>query len=412
MDIAEIINKKTRLDEEIKQLHSMTIKNQQYENHVVEVLSNTSSYLSKIESQFKKGVSLTKSDKYVLTLAISMQMLRLYLLPNHLKKFEENKRVKHNDPEIKNRLAQKANSFIETKKKSGWEVVKSTKNYPTWEEIILGNHGVGYDKTAGSKDFGLNMHGPLHRVKTIAHSPSADGWFFGIANILSNTITVTPEFKLGETENKTFSLLAVRSFQIENGRWSYEIPTYNLCTDSVLHNALESISEDNKRLFAASFAHANHIYSDKYTVEGLPIPYLSMINADKAFELYKSEYDWLDLQYDIKKNISSAVVTQLINKLISLIHFCFFNPQNDNMELFAARTRKIILISNLIATGADTIKTAIRISAKDKNALRDFDWGSTVITFIKSIEYYKYVKEIKDEFIFNEYKRIINNLNY
>ena len=75
------------------------------------------------------------------------------------------------------------------------------------------------------------------------------------------------------------------------------------------------------------------------------------------------------------------------------------------------RTRKIILYSNIIATTSDVVQTAIRAYIGDENAIKDFDLGGFLVTIYRLITDTKYVLKIKEEFIFNEWNRIVESKN-
>lgn len=75
------------------------------------------------------------------------------------------------------------------------------------------------------------------------------------------------------------------------------------------------------------------------------------------------------------------------------------------------RTRKIILYSNIIATTSDVVQTAIRAYIGDKNAIKNFDLGGFLVTIYRLITDTKYILKIKEEFIFNEWNRIVESKN-
>ena len=305
------------------------------EKRVINVLDNSSSILKMLDKKFEEITSLSKKDAKLLFLAVALQLVRIYVLPKYLK-YPDDKRVSHNDESIKNELADKANKYVDEKKnKKKWKVVKG--KYPTWEEIILGEGGVPYDKTQSAQNFSRNMHGRFHRVKALGHDPIL-GWIFGPANILTRTITIAPEYNLGE---KDYMLPLLESYNVAGAEFVSKIPTFAV-GESVFSNALESIEEDKHRLPAAFVAHGNHLYSDKYTPEGLPIPFLSLIDIDSAYKIYQRGYDYLDFKYDMQ----SASISILINQVISLVHLFFYDPNKDcDLKLYTVKTKKIVLYS-------------------------------------------------------------------
>lgn len=418
MDRQEFLKRRKILAQDADLLFSKIEKNSQEEGRVINVLNNASVLLDDIEKDFEKRTSFDKTDVYVLFLSTALQLLRIYVLPKFQKKFEDGNRVTHNDPKIKKELAEKADDYVTRKKANGWTVKKG--KYPTWEDIVRGNTGVGYDKTKGAKDFGIKMHGGLHRVKALGHDPIL-GWIYGVANILTNTITIAPEYLLGEKEHRYMSLLSVKSYQIVTERrgkrietfWGHPISTYfSFSKESVFYNAFESLREDKKRLLAAVFAQGNHLYSDKYTPEGLPVPFLSLIDTDKAFEIYKKGYDWLDFKYDVQMTMTSASIAVMLNNIIELIHLYFYNPNKESdFKLYTVKSHKIVLYSNLLATSSDVIQTAIRSCLNDTNALKTFDLGGFLVTLYRLIKDVHFIRKVKEEFILREWENVIFNVN-
>ena len=71
----------------------------------------------------------------------------------------------------------------------------------------------------------------------------------------------------------------------------------------------------------------------------------------------------------------------------------------------------IILYSNMIATTSDVVQTAIKVYADDENAIKNFDLGGFLVTVYRLITDTKCIQKIKEEFIFNEWDRIIESKN-
>ena len=82
------------------------------------------------------------------------------------------------------------------------------------------------------------MHGGQHRVKTLGHDPIL-GWVFGVANIISDTITICPEYEIGE---KKFRIPYVESYNVDMGSnfcWKEQTPAWN-----IFKNSFESIGSE------------------------------------------------------------------------------------------------------------------------------------------------------------------------
>ena len=342
------------------------------EERVIDVLHNAESILEKLDMTFEERTSLSKTDVSILMLATALQLVRIYCLPKFQEKYLDENRLDHEDDLIKEMEKEEVENYKE--KHKNWESKKSKKGYRSWQEIAF-TIKVPYDATRHSNEgyHERKMHGGQHRVKTLGHDPIL-GWIFGVANIITDTITICPEYILGE---KKLRIPCLESYNVDMRKGAGLCWKDRIATLDVFDNCLDSIKEDKHRLYAALFSQGLHLTSDKYTHLGLPVPFLSLIDSDKAYDIYKDGYDYLDYLYDtqiLRRTLSSASQSIMINMIIGAIHKFFYNPNTDfDKELYNVRTRKIILYSNMIATTSDVVQTAIRAYAGDENAIKNFD---------------------------------------
>lgn len=379
------------------------------EADTVEVLENAPAILDEIDRDFEERTSLRGKDICLLFLGTALQVLRIYLLEKFQDQYPDEDRYDHNAAEVKQMEKDGVKQF--TDKHKDWKTVKSEgKKYRTWQEIAF-TIKVPYDSTSGCGQFlgpQGSMHGGLHRVKTLGHDPVL-GWVFGTANIMTDTITICPEKKLGE---KKLPLPSVQSYTVDLKKFKW---TGRTTTTEVFKGMVESSKEDIHRLYAAIFIQGLHLESDKYTKNGLPVPFLSLLNSDKAYELYQSGYDYLDFEYDtqiLRRTAKSAVLSLLINAAVSAIHNFFYNPEKDgDRRLYAVRTRKVVLYSNLIATSSDLIKTAVNLYMGDVKSARNFDLGGFLITLKRLLTDVEFIEEVKREFISNEWDRMVRGID-
>lgn len=378
------------------------------ERRVINVLHNAKSILDNLDKTFEERTSLTNTDMSILMVATCLQLVRIYLLPKFQDKFSDNDRLDHNDDIIKDMEREEIERYKEKTKE--WKSKKSKKGYRSWQEIAF-TIKVPYDATrhssSGFND--RNMHGGQHRVKTLGHDPIL-GWLFGVANIITDTISISPEFKLGE---KNFRIPYIESYTVDMGSnfcWKDKTATWN-----VFKGSFESISEDRHRLYAALFSQGLHLASDQYTKMGLPIPFLTLIDSDKAYEIYKEGYDYLDYLYDtqiLRRTIKSASKAIMINMLVGALHKFFYNPDKDyNQKLYDVRTRKVIFYSNMIATTSDVVQTAFRAYCGEEHAIANFDIGGFLVTVYRLVTDTTFIMKIKEEFIFKEWDKIIESKN-
>ena len=152
---------------------------------------------------------------------------------------------------------------------------------------------------------------------------------------------------------------------------------------------------DKLNLPAAIFAQALHYKSDIFTKMGLPVPLLSSFNENFASKLYDEHYDALCLARDMKIVGASFIISKVIDIIITLTHG-LFNNDEVSKELYEVRTRKILLISNSIASSSTIINTLI---TKD---LRKLDIGSVLNTIGHLFTDIRFIFKIKEEFIESE----------
>lgn len=377
------------------------------EKRLIKVLGSADEILERLDKTFEEKTALTPTDTKILMLATALQLVRIYLLPK-LEKVSDTPRIDHDDASIKKMQHDEIEKYKAKHAQRGTK--ESKKGYRSWQEIAF-TKKVPYDATrhSGEGFYGINMHGGFHRVKTLGHDPIL-GWVFGVANIISDTITICPEYGTAE---KSFPIPYLMSYKVDMG--SNFCWTERTSTISVFKDCLESISEDKNRLLAAFFAQGLHLKSDKYTKLGLPVPFLTLLDADEAYEIYKGGYDYLDFVNDmrpIKRFVNSASQTMMINSIIGLLHKFFYNPNTDyNQALYDVRTRKIILYSDVIATSSDVLQTAIRASLNDDSAVKNLDFGGLIVTLWRLLSDTKYIMKVKEEFIFNEWDRIVQSEN-
>lgn len=364
----------------------------------VQLYENVDSVLADIDQRFYAASKLDDTDTKFLMLATALQIGRWIILAEISKALDEkikNSRIEHNDKSILSMEKEKRKDFqASIERHFGDEHFKGT-GHRDWTNIVFDS--VPYDITRGSPLFGVNMQGGLHRIHTLGHDPIL-GWLFGTVNILSDTITL----------DKTY---ACRTFNVEMinkpKRWTSETSFVQ-----AFAKAVDSIREDKKRLPAGVFAQALHLESDVFTKLGLPVPVLEAFSTEFAGKLYENGYDTLCLMKDIAVYGVQAVVSVLINMLITLIHGLFYNPEkHSSRDLYEVKTRKILDYSNLIASSSNVITVAgMSIAAfatknadLGKKAMSTLDVGGIIVTIYRLITDTKFIRQIKEEFLEKEW---------
>lgn len=347
---------------------------------VADVAHNSKEILDNLDKEFERQTGLEGIDITFLFFATSLQIARWALLPELGDKINKDNRISDSEGDtiVKERKKQYSD------KHSNWDMNKSEKAYKTWKEIVFS--GVPYDATAGAPAIGINMEGKYHRYKTLGHDPIL-GWIFGTVNIISDTITLNN----------------LRTFNVEKMHFKDEINC-----GTAFYEAFESISEDINRLPAAIFRQGLHYESDKYTKQGLPIPILGTFSEDIAGNLYRSQYDALCLSKDLHKIGDQAKYAILINMIISLVHGLFYDQSKYSCrDLYEVKTRKILSYSNLIANSSNIIYVAVNMYAGNEGAAKKLDIGGLIVTIHRLLSDNEFIRQVKEEFIFGNFKKLV-----
>lgn len=296
--------------------------------------------------EFSEKTKLNKVDITFLFVAIGLQCARQYLLSNEKFRFKTDGDA---DNSIKGPLKKRAPK--------------------SFEEILFGS--VPYDaitrEDTESESTGLS--GRTHRYRTLGHDPIL-GWVFGPINILSDSLT--------KSDFKT-------TYEVNNMKIG---PIYKKGTFGAIEVAIEAIESNKYNLPAAIIKQAVHFGADYFTKQGLPLPFISSIDN----ELSKTLIDKFNIDtYSVTRGATVAV---LINSIISCIHKLFYDEKKYNsMEIYEVKTRKILLLSNTIATTSNAIYVAI---SKDYKKL---DVGGMLVTIHRIISDTRFITKIKEEFI-------------
>ncbi len=336
--------------------------------------------LDEINKLFSSKTSIVnKTDLTFLTIAIALQVAKSLVFPyvaekyDYGKSFDSSGRLAHNDKSIEKNHRDANDKFRD----------KHSKKHEKGNWINLLYQTPPYDITTGSKDLEINMGGKYHRLYTLGHDPIL-GWLFGTANILTDCITFN-----------TFSTHRVSRIDSVTGAKKMKITSKVVPIGLMFKECYDEIKDDYFNLPAAIFAQAQHLKSDEFTKLGLPAPIISSINEEFASKLYSENYDYLCFARDTKIIGASFVVSKIIDIIISLTHGLFRN-EGENKELFEIRTRKILLISNTIATTSTIINTVII------NNPKNLDIGSLINTVTHLFSDLRFMIKIKEEFINSE----------
>ncbi len=324
--------------------------------------------IDQLDRQFREKTKLSGSDTVFLFLCVALQCARQYLLTNDKLRLQDQGSVKSNV---------RGDRFMH----SMYDGTIGNFAPPQWEDVLF--QGVPYDATKlGPHIADTGLAGTTHRYRTLGHDPVL-GWIFGTANIMTNSLTKSD---------------IITTYQVSDG---FIIRHYPLGTMGMLNKAAEYAQRDPMLLAASTARQAIHFGSDYFTKQGLPIPLIATVNNDVAKTMITKGH------IDMWSVTRGAVLSALINQLIATIHRLFYNEGRDGTRsMYEVRTRKILSYSNAMATGSNILVTAF---TKD---LTKLDVGGALVTLYRIVSDYKFIHEIKRDFLKNEFYNIVVGEDY
>jgi len=401
-------------DELKKQLNAVAEENkkafEKYSNALVEVsqktekiannIGNVNIIISDIDKQFKEKTGINNpKDMIFLFVAIGLQCARWILIPTLDEKSLSPTKDGRKDPTSEGKKDKTGTKQQIDKER------ENEKEYPNSKQIIL--YPVPFDAMKGTEDIvipgvtplGKNISGTNHHSATLGHDPII-GQIFGTANILTRSITFHDSF------------LTTRKVELTSGRQQLVIkePKYNI--PLMMEDVYFSVKEERKRIVSALIKENIHLQSDKYTKKGLPIPFLSPALQQKLLNLNWNSAELENvLKCGIKGIANNIMVASLINEIVGTLHGFFYNENVDeSLSLYSVRTRKVVMISNIIAECINVFSVAAGIAIgvvsekpdKIKKAISHFDIGGILVMIHQIAEDGGVQEKIRREFLEHE----------
>ena len=325
---------------------------------VADLSHKAPSVIEDLDRSFKEKTKLADSDIKFLFLCTAFQCARQYILTND-----------------KFRISAVQGDHLT---ENAWDHTIGCLAPPSWKDVLF--QSVPYDaiQAGNHVNASTGLSGVTHRYRTLGHDPVL-GWVFGTANIMTNALTKT-DF--------------VTTYQVKD---NVIIRHYPMGTIGMLNRAADYAKKDPMLLSAAAARQAIHFGSDYFTAQGLPVPLVASVNNDLAKTMI------LKGHIDMWSITRGAVLAALINQLIAVVHRLFYDEQRDGSEtLYEIRTRKILSYSNALASGSNVLVVAF---SKDLSKL---DVGGMVVTLHRLISDYKFIQDVKRDFLKNEiYKMVV-----
>lgn len=441
MSLKELRKKHTELssktERDLQEMKTIAAESQR----VRDIACNSENIVDDIDKRFEELTSLNNTDIAFLFFATMLQTLRWVLSPElKLPKMEEltpsidkSERMASNERKHAggiydgkksgaeyeyDELVKYRNDHMDLTQKSKKEFYGKKNKYRSWIEILT--QPVPYDamnaldrkmipNIAGLNKQNLNgsynnIYAKNHHVATLGHDPIL-GWLFGTANIMTNTVSFVDfqsyDVIQGHKVKALDQFVQTRELQPSDQAIDYSSPR-NIV--SIFHECILSAEEDYKRIVAAVVRESIHLTSDKYCVEGLPIPILSTINPEKAQELIEQGWNSLEFKHlltdDIKQIGVSASLAILINLIIEVIYlFCFDTTDDQNMR--RVKIKKILSMSEVMASSSNVLFATLT-----KNMAK-LDIGGVAVTMGTLLHSRDFIRRMKQEYIANEFGKLI-----
>lgn len=375
-----------------------------------------------IEREFRKVTKLNKFDAGFVVTATAMQLLRQILQPKiDASNFDYDSRLGHDDSaknakqEHKEKYGDKEDSLKQDAKND--KSKGSRYYYAPLREIMDLNEGVPYD-IPNIKGYVSHFGGSNHRIKTLGHDPSVIGYVFGTCNILTNTMSLGKE--------NSFRTLHIKRIPVNGRNVKSAVAEGNMVL--MFQHALTRFKESKSTVALAFLKQLYHIKSDQSSTDGLGLGFLQLLfNSDVIEQMIDAGFDYDNVHAVLGAGAKQAALAELINFLISLLHRIYLlweDCQNNgteltvtnilnsevfkrNQKLSEVRTRKIILISNSISSGINTVivggEAIAGVFSENpeviKDAVKHLDLGGLLVTFKHLFSDTRFITKIKKEYI-------------
>lgn len=260
---------------------------------------------------------------------------------------------------------------------------------------ILSSRGVPYDATRYEEENLKIFKGANHRFATLGHDPVL-GLVFGTSNIMTNSITCVKDTNvlgIGARIPATYSV----SYDAFGKNPKIGAPTGTI---EMLVAASKRVASEPDAAAAALIKQLIHIGTDLYTPCGIQIPFANLA-LDKAHTEALTKYVSTG---DVLKVGVQAGMALLINWLIAALHGCSLIFKDDGSdyctEMHQVRTKKIILISETIATSSSVVQASI---TKNPKCL---DLGGAAVLVYRLLSDTRFIARLKEEYVQSELDKI------
>lgn len=343
--------------------------------------------LERIDREFKERTKLQDADAAFVIAATMLQVVRVLVI-NSLTEVERAGAGNAKEDALHNFQDRVFSGFDDGGPAESGRLFASKSH-------ILSSRGVPYDATRYEAENLKIFKGANHRFATLGHDPVL-GLAFGTSNIMTNSITCVKDanvFGIGARIPATYSV----SYDAFGKNPLIGAPAG---TVEMLVAAGRRVVSEPDAAAAALIKQLIHIGTDLYTPCGIQVPFANLV-LDKAHTEALTKYVSTG---DVLKVGMQAGMTVLINWLIAALHGCSLIFKDDGSdyctEMYQARTKKIILISDTIATSSSVVQASI---TKNPKCL---DLGGAAVLVYRLFSDARFVAKLKEEFLQSELDKI------
>lgn len=343
--------------------------------------------LERIDREFKERTKLQDADAAFVIAATMLQVVRVLVI-NSLTEVERAGAGNAKEDALHNFQDRVFSGFDDGGPAESGRLFASKSH-------ILSSRGVPYDATRYEAENLKIFKGANHRFATLGHDPVL-GLVFGTSNIMTNSITYVKDanvFGIGARIPATYSV----SYDAFGKNPLIGAPAG---TVEMLVAAGRRVVSEPDAAAAALIKQLIHIGTDLYTPCGIQVPFANLV-LDKAHTEALTKYVSTG---DVLKVGMQAGMTVLINWLIAALHGCSLIFKDDGSdyctEMYQARTKKIILISDTIATSSSVVQASI---TKNPKCL---DLGGAAVLVYRLFSDARFVAKLKEEFLQSELDKI------
>lgn len=261
-------------------------------------------------------------------------------------------------------------------------------------DAIITLRGVPYDATGYLNDEVKKLNifkGANHRFATLGHDPAL-GLIIGTSNILTNTITTSKRLAY-------IPIISTNHVVYDDAMKNPKVGL-GVRNSLMLDKAIGRLKDDKKSVAAALIKQLIHLSTDIYTPCGIQLPGANLVLDNKTTEKLTKYISTGDLV----KIGASAGTAALINTIVSAVHGCMFIEKGSDdsfeFEAYQARTKKVVMYSNLIASSSNVLSTAVNGNVKS------LDIGGIIITLYRLFNDSKFIWNLEREYIDSETSKI------